>query len=266
MIWKKKTSDIRTDKTGKRFAGQDRSERNSKNICDGMSFTAAESYKMLRTKIDMILPAPIILEAEDEEKASRKRSGKIIGVTSALRGEGKSTTAINLAYTFAEAGRKVCLLEADMRLPNIGKRLSLKRKPGLSNLLTGQATGGECIQTYQSEHNVTLYVITAGDCPPMPSELLQSENMEYVLALIKETFDCIIVDLPPVMVVTDALATAKNMDGVLFVVRQDYCDKASLLNAVNQFELSGTKTLGVVLNCSKSGTRTVPYYRQRKST
>ena len=92
-------------------------------LCDQLSFTAAESYKQLRANMLFALP--------DENKC------RLVGVTSAIRGEGKSTTAINLAYTIAETGREVLLIDADMRLPSVAKKLEINVKPGLSNLLAG---------------------------------------------------------------------------------------------------------------------------------
>ncbi len=242
-----------------------RDEYRNQGICDFMSFTAAESYKMLRTKIDLILPHDEISDLESDGTIQNQHRCKVIGITSALRGEGKSTTAINLAYTLAETGRKVCLLEADMRLPNIGKRLSLNLTPGLSNLLTGQVIGAESIQNYTSKKGIEISVITAGDVPPMPTELLESQNMSIMLRTARKEYDYVIVDLPPVTIVADALAVSPNLDGILLVVRQDYCDRISLQNAMAQFELSGTKILGTVLNCSKDiATGSGAYYKKRR--
>lgn len=244
----------------------DSNDHKIQDICDSMSFTAAESYKMLRTKIDLILPRDELSYSESGETVQDQYPCKVIGITSALRGEGKSTTAINLAYTLAETGRKVCLLEADMRLPSIGKRLSLNLTPGLSNLLTGQIKGSESIQKYKSQKGIEISVITAGDVPPMPAELLESQNMRIILKTVRKEYDYVIIDLPPVTIVADALAISPNLDGILLVVRQDYCDRISLQNAMAQFELSGTKILGTVLNCSRDvvGSGSGSYYYKKR--
>lgn len=234
-------------------------------LCDGMSFAAAESYKMLRTKLDLILPRAMLSKETGETEEDHSATCKVIGITSALRGEGKSTTAINLAYTLAETGREVCLLEADMRLPGVGKRLSLPTSPGLSNLLAGQTTAEQAIHPYASEQGIRFTVITAGDIPPAPAELLASQAMWEMMKILRQGFDYVLVDLPPITVVADALAIAGSLDGILLVVRQDYCDRASLWNAAEQFALSNTKILGVVMNCSDGMTGGAPYYRKKRT-
>ena len=235
---------------------------NSINICDSMRFTTAEAYKMLRTKLNLIAPRSVVSEGDKQHNC------RIIGITSALRGEGKSTTAINLAYTIAEANHNVCLIEADMRLPNLARRLSLEKTPGLSNLLTGQVTVQNTLQTYVSEKGVKIYTITAGDIPPTPSELLESANMEALLEAFSKTFDYIIIDLPPITVVTDPLSISELLDGMLLVVRNKYCDKRFLRDAMDQLHLANTKILGVVFTCAEGtamgGVHTSTYRRKYK--
>lgn len=234
-------------------------------LCDGMNFAVAEAYKMLRTKIDLILPRATLSRETDKPEGDRSATCKVIGITSALRREGKSTTSINLAYTLAAMGRDVCLLEADMRLPSISRRLSMNSSPGLSNLLTGQTTTEKAVQTYTSERGVRFSIISAGDIPPAPAELLASQTMREMVEIIRTGFDYVIVDLPPVTVVTDALAVAESLDGILLVVRQDYCDRTALWSAAEQFALSDTKILGVVMNCSDGLASASPYYRKKHS-
>ncbi len=229
-------------------------------LCDKMNFTSAEAYKMLRTKINLILPQELI---SDENGETSESNCMTMGVSSAMRGEGKTTTSINLAYTIAETQKKVCLIEADMRLPNISKRLSLKESPGLSNVLSGQCRIKESLQRYAAKNGTNIYVITSGDIPPTPSELLESKNMESLLKELKSVFDVIIIDLPPVTVVTDALSVASKLDGMLVVARQDHTDKRLLQDAIYQFKLTETKLLGVVFNCS-DGPMGAPTYRKKR--
>ncbi len=229
-------------------------------ICDKMSFTAAEAYKMLRTKINLVIPQNV----HQEEGSALPHTCKIIGVTSALRGEGKTTTSINLAYTIAEKGQRVLLIEGDMRLPNLARRLNLREEDGLSNVLTAQIRTKEALKKHVTGNGISFYVITAGDIPPRPSELLESNGMEVLLQTMTKVFDYIVVDLPPVTVVTDALSISTMLDGMLLVVRQNHCDKHSLRDALYQFNLAETNILGVVFNCSTgSGSRSV-YYRYGK--
>ena len=123
---------------------------------ENLNFAASEAYKLLRTNLDFAL--------SDEQKC------RIIGITSSMRGEGKSTTTLNLAYSIAEAGKLVLVIEADMRLPTYTKRLNIQTKKGISNLLAGQCTGADVLSRCELHKN--MWVIPAGNIPPNPSELL----------------------------------------------------------------------------------------------
>ena len=211
------------------------SDKKAGLVGDGISFAASEAYKMLRTKIEFSFtddnPCPVI------------------GVSSAMAGEGKSLTAANLAYSLAQLEKKVLLIDCDMRRPSLAEKLSIQKHPGLSNYLIGKASLEKVTQTVGSGlMETTLRVITAGRNPPNPMELLRSEKMARTVAKLRETYDFIVLDLPPVGEVSDALAVAKMADGVILVACQDYGTRIALKNAVNQFEFIGTKLLGVVLN------------------
>jgi capsular exopolysaccharide synthesis family protein len=201
-----------------------------------LSFVAAEAYKLLRTNLVFSLP---------DEKGCR-----VIGVTSALRGEGKSTTSLNLAYTIAEANKKVLLIEMDLRLPVIAKRLSISKAPGLSNFLVGLNNAGEVIQSSGIHEN--LFVITAGNIPPNPSELLGSKEMVTTIEVMSQNFEYIIIDLPPVNAVSDALVVSKLTHGMIMVVRQDYNNQRELDEAMRQLKIVGANVLGFVLHQSES--------------
>ena len=205
-------------------------------ICDNLSFAAAESYKLLRTNLQFSLP---------------EKPCHTIGVTSSLRGEGKSTTSVNIAYTFAQSGKKVLLIDADMRLPSIAAKLDMHGTPGLSNLIAGLNSERSCLR--QSKYFENWYIIPAGDIPPNPSELLGSERMHSLLERYQELFDVIILDLPPVNIVTDALAVSKWTDGLIGVVRQDYTDRRALADCMYQVDKLGVKFLGFVMTDAKVG-------------
>ncbi|MCD8375848.1 MAG: CpsD/CapB family tyrosine-protein kinase [Oscillospiraceae bacterium] len=201
---------------------------------DQLNFAAAEAYKLLRTNLQFSLPAG---------------SGcRVIGITSSLRSEGKSTTAINLAYTIAQAEKKVLLLEADMRIATVARRLDLSPSPGLSNLLVGLSTGAEVMQP--SGLLPKLSVITAGDVPPNPSELLSSEQMAVTIQTLSKEFQYILLDLPPISVVSDSLAVCKLLDGMIVVVRRDYCSRPILSETMRQLSQSEVKLLGFVMTRS----------------
>lgn len=209
-------------------------EEAAKTIGKGLSFGAAEAYKLLRANLAFSVP--------DSGKS------KVIGVTSSLRGEAKSTTSINLAYTIAETGKRVLLIEGDMRLPVLAKRLHLAKEPGLSDLLAGHNSGNEVLQNSGLLNN--LKVITAGTIPPNPAELLDSNPMQITLKTMRDYFDVVIVDLPPISAVSDALVVSKFLDGIVVVVRQNYCDKKSLAETVRQLRFSQAKILGFVVSDS----------------
>lgn len=206
-------------------------EQARKTIGENLNFGAAEAYKLLRTNLDFALPG----------------GGQhlVLGVTSSVPGEGKSTTTINTAYTIAQTGRKVLLIEGDMRLSVLAKRLRVHTRPGLTNLLVGQCTGNEALQ--KSGLNPNLWVMTAGDTPPNPAELLGSNPMEVTLKAMSEIFDVVIVDLPPVSAVSDALIISKHLDGIIVVVRQNYCTKSVLDDTIRQLRFADAKILGFVM-------------------
>lgn len=206
-------------------------EESRKTLGHNLSFAAAEAYKLLRTNLNFSMP--------DTEGC------KVIGVTSALKGEGKSTTSVNIAFTMAQTGGKVLLMETDMRLPTLSKRLKVQPKPGLSNLLAGHCSGNDIIQPSGLLPN--LWVTTAGDVPPNPAELLGSDRMAAALKALSNIFDVIIVDLPPVTAVTDALIVSKLVDGMMVVVRQDYCTRAAVDEVVRQLRFADAKILGFIM-------------------
>lgn len=219
----------------------------AKFLGGNLSFAAAESYKLLRTNLNFSIP--------------NGKACKVIGITSALKGEGKSTTAVNIAYTMAQAGGKVLLIEGDLRLPTMSKRLGVNPEPGVSNLLVGQCGIKDAIQNSGMKAN--LWVMTAGELPPNPAELLGSENMEKLIKVLSESFDTIILDLPPLSVVSDALIASGYINGMIVVVRQGYCDRRAVDDAVRQLQFADVKILGFVMNGAT--TQAKSYKRYGKS-
>jgi len=195
-----------------------------------LNFAATEAYKLLRTNI--------VFSFSDEG------AGRAIGITSSVQAEGKSSTACNTAYALSEAGHKVLLLEADLRRPSIGSKLGVARTPGLTNLLISRGDYKEAIQHCQLAPK--LDIMASGDIPPNPSELLASNRMTKLMDQLKKDYDYIVVDLPPVTVVSDALAVSKNLDGAVMVVRSGVSDQHMLAEALRQLEMVNVPVLGFV--------------------
>jgi len=194
------------------------------------SFHVQEAYKALRTNIRFFLA----------DSGCKK-----FCITSSAAGEGKSITILNLAISFAQTGQKVLLIDADMRRPSLARLLIEKPAPGLSNVLAGFNTEEESIRPHIYEN---LDVLLSGDLPPNPSELLGSENMHKLLKRLETHYDYILVDLPPVGVVSDACVIANSLDGVLFLVRQNSTERDAVKYSIKQLELSGANLMGFVVN------------------
>jgi len=206
-----------------------------KIVGPSISFLATEAYKLLRTKL--------LLSFADDKKCH------VVGITSSIAGEGKSVTAVNLAYSMSQLGKRVLLIDCDMRRPSAADKLPIKKTPGLSDYLSGQTSAETLLQPCGlPEDESAFHVISAGHIPPNPMELLSSKKMEKTIAQLRESYDYIILDMPPLGEVGDALAAAGMTDGMLLVVRRDYCDRVSLNDTVRQIAFTDCKVLGVVLN------------------
>jgi capsular exopolysaccharide synthesis family protein len=136
----------------------------------------------------------------------------------------------------------VLLLEADLRRPSIGNKLGISRIPGLTNLLITKGEYREAVQ--QCDLAPKLDILTSGDIPPNPSELLASNRMARLVEQLKKDYDYIVVDLPPITAVSDALAVSKNLDGVVMVVRAGVSDQQMLAEAMRQLEMVNVPVLG----------------------
>ncbi|MDD6463569.1 MAG: CpsD/CapB family tyrosine-protein kinase [Clostridiaceae bacterium] len=230
-------------KTDVVFSEKDMKRTLHKNL----EFTAIEQYKILRTNLDFTLPEDV--------------KCPIIGVTSSMRGEGKSTTAVNLSYVLAEKGSPVLLIDGDLRIPSIAKKMRIDSSPGLTDLLMGH---GAHMPDFRSALLDNWFILPSGDIPPNPSELLGSRRMEYILNSLRESFDYIIIDLPPVNIVSDALSIASLITGMVVVVREDYTEKKELERCFRQLQLSNVNVLGCILNESKNDGGSYKKYRKHK--
>lgn len=199
-------------------------------LTQDMTWSVQEAYKALRTNVMFSLPG----------------SGcKVMGVTSAIMHDGKSINAINLAISLAQIEKKVLLIECDLRLPTISSRLRLNSDKGLTDLLTGQCQAGEAmIRT----DDYGIDIIPAGTIPPDPTWLLQSKQIDALMAELKKYYEYIIVDLPPVTTVADAAIMSRLIDGYVLVVRHFSTDKRAISDMLESLAGVNAKVLGFLYN------------------
>jgi exopolysaccharide transport family protein len=206
--------------------------------------TASESYRGIRTNI-------LFSAAES--------APQVILITSAGPREGKTTTALNLGITMAQAGSKVLLLDCDMRRPKLHKAFSLAKDRGISNLLVGgKAQDGALRHTPVPN----LDVIPCGPIPPNPSEMLGSKRMSDLLHRLRKEYAHILIDSPPSTAVTDSAVLSKSVDGVVLVIRAGDTAREMVKNGIGQFEAVGAHILGAILNGVDIGRDKYYYYYQ----
>ncbi|MFC5401543.1 CpsD/CapB family tyrosine-protein kinase [Cohnella soli] len=203
---------------------------------------AAEAYRTLRTNLQYSgLDDPI----------------RSMMITSAVPTEGKSTTINNLAIAYAQSDRQVVLIDADLRKPTAHHAFGVSNRFGLTGLLTGRCSLEEAVI---STHVKGLSVITAGVVPPNPAEMLASRKMDELLEELRERFDLVLIDTPPVLAVSDAQIISTKCDGVLLVVKAGKLKRAEALRAKEQLTFVQARLLGVVLNQAKSADGGSYYY------
>ena len=212
------------------------------------SFYLTEAYKSLRTNVNFAM-------ADTE-------GGKLILITSSMPSEGKSITALNLAISLAQTDRKVLIIDCDLRRPVIHRLLNVSAPAGISNILVNPSFMDVALM---HDEQYGIDVILAGDIPPNPSELLASTRAQKLLNELRKSYDYIILDTPPVGVVTDAVVMAPYCDGVLFVVRANRADRQIVTHAVEQLEYAKAKVLGFVLNCIDTKNANSRYKKYRYS-
>ena len=190
----------------------------------------SEQYRTLRTNLEF---------------TSLGTQLQTILVTSTSTGEGKSTTASNLAVVYSQLGKRVLLIDCDMRRPTLHQIFRLDTRQGLSNVLAKRSSIEAAVQTTQLEH---LFVISAGVVPPNPSELLAAPSFLELLEDVKSRFDIVILDAPPVMQVADSRILAPLVDGSILVLSCETSERDEVIKAKDQLQMTGTKILGLVLN------------------
>ena len=196
-------------------------------------FAVMEEYKTLRTNIML---------------SSHSDGCRIIGLTSAQPFEGKSINCLNLAIVFAQTGAKVLLIDCDLRMPNQARLTGLPGTPGVSNVLAGMNTLEEAVRKTRYSG---VDVITSGDLPPSPTELLGSYKMQAMLKALSAQYDYIFIDLPPANVVADAIIMSGYLSGILLVVRSAFSRRAGVIEAIERLELAKANIIGILLTRAK---------------
>lgn len=215
----------------KKKSAEKTAPRRSDSLVNNQSFTIAEAYKSLRTNINFALAKP--------------GECKKIVVCSPMAAEGKTTTAVNLAVTIAQTHSKVILLGCDLRKPRIHKFFDLENTTGVSDVLGGMAKLEDVIVRTPYDN---LDLLCSGTLPPNPAELLASDKVDTILDTLSEIYDYIILDTPPLNIVSDAMPLIAKTDGLLLVIKLDQTTHPELQVAVESLHFAGAKILGVVLN------------------
>ena len=202
----------------------------------------SEQYRAIRTNI---------------EYSNVDQNTKTILVTSSDKNEGKTTTVSNLAVSFANLNKKVLLIDCDLRNASIHKMFRLNNIYGLTDILAKDRAVDKCIQETELKN---LYVLTAGAIPPNPAEILSSDKMKNLIENLKNVYDYIFIDTPPIGLVTDAGVLSSFTDGVVLVVKSESVEKKYLEETKKKLDAVDARILGAILNSYKSEQKDYDYY------
>ena len=189
----------------------------------------AESYRSLRTNI---------------QYSSIDKQVKTLVVTSSNAGEGKSTVAGNLAYTFFQSGKRVLIIDCDLRKPSLHRKFNVSNEVGLTDVLVGTSELNKVMKKIDDN----LYLLTTGTLPPNPAEIIGSNTMENFLDECKINFDYIILDTPPILPVTDSKLLAIKADATVLVVRSEISKSKHVSQAFKELEKVNANVIGTILN------------------
>ena len=230
--------------------GYDSSIKKSPLLSDVGGFAPrTEAFRLLRTNLQFL------------DLDSQPRS---MVITSAVSGEGKTTTATNLGVALAQAGRKVLLVDGDLRRPRVAQMLGLDGAVGLTNVLVGNATIDEAIQTHEP---TGLHFLATGAKPPNPTEILQSRLASDLLKNLQDDYDMVIVDAPPLLPVADAAVLSTITDGVIIVTRHGKTTRDQLREAIGRIEHVHGRLFGIVMNMiPRRSARSYYYYYYEETT
>lgn len=216
-------------------------------LSEKTDFDTVETYKSIRTNIMFSTP--------------KQDKGKVIAVTSASPGEGKTTTAINLAITFSQTGAKIILIDCDLRRARVHRYLQLERKEGVSNVVCGYTELPKAIIKSVREN---LDVLTAGENPPNPAELLQTQEFQNMIAQLQKEYDYIFIDTPPITIVTDAAILSKQCDGIVVVAKSEVTTYDLLDVAIKEIRNTKARIIGTIVHDSSEKLKKYGYYKSKK--
>ncbi|QNQ82772.1 CpsD/CapB family tyrosine-protein kinase [Lactobacillus sp. PV037] len=198
----------------------------------------AEQFRTIRTNINFM--------SVDEQI-------KKLAFTSANISEGKSTVTANVAVTMAQSGKKVLLIDADLHRPTLHQTFNIPNKAGLTTILTSESAEINLSDIVKSGVVDNLSVLPSGPIPPNPSELLGSKRMHDFLDNVSNHYDMVIIDMAPVLEISDSQVLAGEMDGVILVVREGVTQKAGIARAVELLKMTKTRILGYIMNDVRTG-------------
>lgn len=202
----------------------------------------SECYRGIRTSIEF---------------SNLDKEMKVINITSAMQNEGKSTVIANLAVNFANLDKKVLLLEGDLRNPSVHRMFNISNINGLTDVLLNNKAFADCVHCTEVKN---LHILTCGPIPPNPSEILSSNKMKEFITSLKEYYDYIFIDTPPIGIVTDAGIISTYSDGCIFVVGSKQCDIEMAKYAKERLEKVGANIIGAVLNKFEAEGGSYNYY------
>lgn len=215
-------------------------------LSDKLSFSVQEAYRSLRTSITFALPG---------------EGCKCIGITSATPGEGKSTTSANLAISLGQIGKRVVLVDCDMRLPTTAAKFRVAAVPGLSDFLAGHSPIEDAMRNLE---RYSIHLLPAGNIPPEPTALLEAKQLERLFTALRMNYDYVIVDLPPVITMPDAMILAKYLDGYLLVVREKRTEHRAIKEMIRRLRMAEAKILGFVATGTSTSDKKYKYKYSNK--
>ncbi len=218
---------------------------NSKNLItlNEPHSLVSESYKMFRTNLNYV---------------NIDQENKVVLFTSTTSEEGKTTSIANTAISIAQTGKKVLLVECDLRKARVHEVFNMAQAPGLTNLLADKKVLSEVVKPLKDLQN--LHILTSGPLPPDPSEMLSSHTFEMLIEGAKAEYDTILIDAPPVLTVTDAAILSKLVDGVILIVAMKETKKEAAKKAKKALEQVGANILGVLITKAEINKKSAYYY------